>query len=362
MGDAANNSIGFATYQLQDNSDRQSNDLASIILFFSVIFIIVASFIFYFWITRWHKVPPQQRRDKELEDQKEIDQLVENFRQQVATVFHLPLLTLAIALWRRHRQPISHEHRRILTYKLYHLLSFAFLVAIVVALAILIGTTTNAASSNDTNTSRILQAALFVFVLSINLYLITRQRCYYKERKELFGSTDAHMHAVYKTRFDDWNARMWSNWVQIAILIIEFFQLLAFPLRDLITVNSFSNDGAGSDEQQRNNQIRFFEFVSIIMNVGGFMPDMRTPTWYTYSLWTVYAVVILGLIIAVFVNGINAWRPYKIPNRWVYWCIPVTVIENMPLHESIITMKTDLLTHRSLSLSLCRLCSISLYS
>lgn len=329
MGDAANNSsIGFATYQLQDNSERQSNDLASIILFFSVIFIIVASFIFYFWITRWHKVPPQQRRDKELEDQKEIDQLVENFRQQVATVFHLPLLTLTIALWRRHRQPISHEHRRILTYKLYHLLSCTFLAAIVVALAILIGTTTNAQSSNDTNTSRILQAALFVFVLSINLYLITRQRCYYKERKELFGSTDAHMHAVYKTRFDDWNARMWSNWVQIAILIIEFFQLLAFPLRDLITVNSFSNEGA--DEHERNNQLRFFEFVSIIMNVGGFMPDMRTPTWYTYSLWTVYAVVVLGLIIALVVNGINAWRPYKIPNRWVYWCIPVTVIENMP--------------------------------
>lgn len=310
-----NSSIGYATYQQQDASGATSSGIASIILFFSIIFIILVSFVFYFWFTQWHKVPAQQRREEELEHQKEVDQLVENLKQQVKTVFRVPLVSLVIGL--KHQQqaepttPISHEHRKVLAHKFYHLLSITLLCANTVALIILIGTT---GSSNPSSST--LQASLFVFVLSINLYLITRQRCYYKERKQLFGSEDAHLQAVYKTRFKDWDTKLWSNWVQIAILIIEFFQLLTFPLRDFITVNSFADH---EDESQ------IVRLVSIIMNAGGFMPDMRTPVWYTYSLWTAFAATFLSLFIAVCVHCINIYRPYKAPTRWVHWCIPVAV-------------------------------------
>lgn len=307
--------IGYARYQQQDQSGKPSSDLASIILFISIILILLISFVFYFWFTEWHKVPPQQRHEEQLEHQKEIDQLVDNLKQQTKTVFRIPVVQLAIVLW-SHRSSsnstnLSREHHKVLTHRIYHLFSLTCLLGVIIGLVTLIG-------ANNTLTPRdsgVLQAALFVFVLCTNLYLITRQRCYYKERKELFGSDDAHLSAVYKTRFKDWNAKLWSNWIQIAILVIEFFQLLAFPLRDLITVNSFANQ----------TETQSTHLVSIIMNAGGLMPDMRTPTWYTYSLWTAFVAAYLSLIVAIAVHLVNKWRPYKVPNRWVHWCIPVAV-------------------------------------
>ncbi|KAI9243802.1 hypothetical protein BDA99DRAFT_314768 [Phascolomyces articulosus] len=338
-----NSNIGFATYQQQDTSGRPASDLASIILFFSVICIILLSVVFYLWITRWHKVPAQQRREEQIEDQKEIDQLVENLKDQVKTVFRIPVLHLMTILFHNDKQRLpnnnnnnsisnnnrsSHEHLKVNAYKFYHLFSLLCLVVMLVSFIVLIGT----ASSSETPSSPLLQTFLFILVLCVNLYLITRQRCYYKERKELFGSDDAHMQAVYKTRFKDWDSKMWTNWVQIAILIIEFFQLLVFPLRDFITVNLLhTSSNSTTTITQEEDHGDFLNLVTIIMNAGGFMPDMRTPTWYTYSVWTVFATAMLGLLIAFTVHCINMWRPYKIPTRWVHWCIPVTTLLYIPV-------------------------------
>jgi hypothetical protein len=135
------------------------------------------------------------------------------------------------------------------------------------------------------------------------------------ERRKLFGNDDAHMNAIFETRFEDWDRSMLSNWVQLAILIIEFFQYMTFPLRDLITITSFSNS----------TQVGTSQLVSFILNAGGLMPDMRTPTWYTYSLWTSFAAIVCSLILGSVIHAINWKYPYKISTRWVRWCIPVAV-------------------------------------
>ncbi|KAI9009340.1 hypothetical protein CLU79DRAFT_775226 [Phycomyces nitens] len=332
-------SIGYSSYQQQYPSTAgfPANDLASIILFFSIIFVVLASFVFYFWFTQWHKVPPQQRHEEELEHQKEVDLLVENLKQQAKTTFKIPFITLIIVLWKSSfyssqlsqdphavltdQQPMSHEYRKVFVHRFTHLFSIIFMTAMAIALAILIGTVSTPVASN---TSSILQAGLFVFVVCINLFFTTRQRFYYKDRKEVFGEDDAHINAVYKTQFKDWDSKMLSNWIQIAILTIEFFQLLTFPLRDLITVNSFE-EGHGGD------QTKFTHLVSLVMNAGGFMPDMRTPTWYTYSVWTAFAATIVSFIVAVVVHCVNIWRPYKLPTRWVRWCIPVATLLYIPV-------------------------------
>ncbi|KAL0095616.1 hypothetical protein F4703DRAFT_1728728 [Phycomyces blakesleeanus] len=322
---ATNGSIGYSSYQQKYPSTAgfPANDLASIILFFSIIALLFVSFVFYFWFTQWHKVPPQQRHEEELEHQKEVDLLVENLKQQAKTTFKIPFITLIIVLWKKQQQqaPMSHEYRKVFFHRFTHLFSIMFMTAMAIALAILIGTVSTPVASN---TSSVLQSCLFVFVVCINLFFITRQRFYYKDRKQLFGEDDAHINAVYKTQFKDWNPKMLSNWIQIAILTIEFFQLLTFPLRDLITVNSF-------DEGHGGEQTKFTHLVSLVMNAGGFMPDMRTPTWYTYSVWTAFAATIVSFIVAVVFHCVNLWRPYKLPTRWVRWCIPVASLLYIPV-------------------------------
>lgn len=386
---SSNSSIGYASYQQQysGNPDFAPNDLVSIILFFSIIFLLLLSFMFYFWYTEWHKVSPQQRHEDELERQKEVDQLVENLKDQVKAAFKIPLGGLLVVVWKGYffsssstsplhyptgsfnatsprlntypdnrtatksvletttttksilptstlatsydphhaslssyvqRQPalVSREHHKVWAHRFHHSFSILFLLGIFASLILLVATVSNPNITNSTSTT--LQAGLFVFVLCINLFLITRQRFYYRERKQLFGDNDAHMNAIYKTQFDDWDTSIWSNWVQIAILIIEFFQLLTFPLRDLITVNSFDTSTAVSSAH-------FARFTSLILNAGGLMPDMRTPVWYTYTVWSAFVVTIISLTVAVIVHGVNLYHPYKIPNRWVRWCISVAV-------------------------------------
>lgn len=347
-----NSSIGYASYQQQYNSTStslyQANDTVSIALFFSIIALLLLSFVFYFWYTEIHKIPAIQRGDQAVGQQQEIYLLIDNISSQVKTTFRIPIFTLTIVVWKRlfkqqYDAPgaitsntlpvaaattsnttdavlplVSHEHQRVYNSRLYHLFALLFVISFVITLAILVGAVSSASSTTATSSTLLLQAALFVLVLSINLYLITRQRCYYMERRKLFGNDDAHINAIYDTRFSDWDKSMWSNWVQITILIIEFFQLMTFPLRDLITVTSF-------EASQSSNQMQTSQLVSFILNAGGLMPDMRTPTWYTYSLWTTFATTMLSLVLGVIIHCINLKYPYKLSTRWVRWCIPVAV-------------------------------------
>ncbi|KAI8063670.1 uncharacterized protein B0P05DRAFT_457572, partial [Gilbertella persicaria] len=240
---------------------------------------------------------------------------------QVKTIFKIPVVALSIVLWKRiiHKDTsmLKDQPPRVYSASFYHICSLLFIISFVISLAILVGAVS---SATVTSSPMLIQAALFVFVLSINLYLIARQRCYYMERRKLFGETDEHINAVYETRFSDWDKSMWSNWIQITILVIEFFQLMTFPLRDLITVTHASQDQAQSSQ-----------LASFILNVGGLMPDMRTPTWYTYSLWTTFATIMFSLVLGVTVHAINYRYPYKISTRWVRWCIPVATLLYIPI-------------------------------
>ncbi|KAI7906271.1 uncharacterized protein BX663DRAFT_428646 [Cokeromyces recurvatus] len=303
-----NNTIGYASYQKQS---QQTNETISIILFFSILIILAVSFIIYFWYTERHKIPVNQRGDQAVGQQQEIYLLVDNISQQLKTTFRIPICTLAIVLWNHISQSDNNnvtQHQRVYNFRFYHLGSLSCVISFIVSLVILIGS----------STSHVLQSSLFVFVLSINLYLMTRQRCYYTERRKLYGNDDAHITAVYDTRFDDWDTSMLSNWIQLTILIIEFLQLMTFPLRDLVAVTH------GSQQQTS-------ELVSFVMNAGGLMPDMRTPTWYTYSLWTTFVGTCVSLLVGLLIHIIHWKYPYRISTRWVRWFIPVTTLLYIPI-------------------------------
>lgn len=388
-------SIGYASYQQQSNqltTGYTPNDLVSIVIFFSIIVLLMISFVIYFWFTEWHKVSSQQRHEDQLERQKEIDQLVENLKDQVKAIFQIPLVGLLIVIWKgtffitsssnnhhhshlknnfhipskeimngyiptnHHKQQqqnnhhrnklpsslstyitpsqyrysrqqqqqlylISREHHKVWLYRFHHSFSILCLFGFMVSLILLMITNTNTTITDATSVT--LQAGLFVFVLCINLFLITRQHYYYCKRKVFFGDEDAHINAIYHTHFHQWDMSMWSNWIQLIILIIEFFQLLTFPLRDfIVTLNNIDQSALSTSSSIH---AQFNQFLSILLNVGGIMPDMRTPTWYTYTVWSAFSVAMLSLIIACLVHGIHYFKPYQFPNRWVRWCIPVVV-------------------------------------
>ncbi|RCI06275.1 hypothetical protein CU098_005446 [Rhizopus stolonifer] len=302
-----NSSLGYASYQ-QQSSDH-ADDTVSIILFFTILVLLFLFFILYFWYTEWYKIPIEQRGDQAVSQQQEVYLLVDNMSMQVKTAFKIPLITLATVLYQKNQSStdaIPHAYERVYADRLYHLLSLFFLFTFFISLAILIGAT------NEPNP----QTTLFLVVLSINLYLISRQRCYYRQRRKLFDQ-DAHFNAVYDTRFSNWDKSMGSNWVQMTILVIEFFQLMTFPLRDLL---SSLNRPPNSSQT-----------VSFIMNAGGLMPDMRTPSWYTYSLWTTFVVTLCGLCLGCVIHCVNLRYPYKISTRWVRWCIPVVTLLYIPI-------------------------------
>ncbi|CAO3628479.1 unnamed protein product [Cunninghamella blakesleeana] len=376
-------SIGYASYQQQSNeltTGNTPNDLVSIILFFSIIILIVISFLIYFWFSECHKVSPQQRNEDQLERQKEIDQLVENLKDQVKAIVQIPFVGLLIVIWKgtffitsstnhplskegrddhiptnhHHRnklpsilstyitpsqyryyrqqqqqqQPyfISREHNKVWVYRFHHSFSILCLFGFIVSFIILLITNTNTAITDTTSVT--LQAGLFVFVLCINLFLMTRQNYYYCKRKCFFGNDDAHINAIYHTHFHQWDTSMWSNWIQLIILIIEFFQLLTFPLRDfIVTLNNIDQLETSSSPIHA----QFNRFLSILLNVGGIMPDMRTPTWYTYTVWSAFAVTLLSFMIACLAHGIHYFKPYQFPNLWVRWCVPVVTLLYIPL-------------------------------
>ncbi|KAI8986049.1 hypothetical protein BDB01DRAFT_787496 [Pilobolus umbonatus] len=328
----------YISYQQQYNNSMSyhTNDTVSIVLFFAIISLLFLSFLLYFWYTERHKIPITQRGDQAILQQEDMYLLMDNIVSQIKTTFRIPIITLLIVI---HKTIISkqqggvkeasvytaefslnsHEHQRVYASRYYHILSLVLLLTFSVSLFILIV----AISKVDSSLS-LIPATLFVFVISINLYLITRQCCYYKERRKLYGTEDAHINAIYDTCFSGWDPKMWSNWIQIAILIIEFIQLMTFPLRDLMHVTyMFSDSNANGNKSS--------EIVSLILNAGGLMPDMRTPTWYMYSLWTAFTGTFLSLIVGIVIHFINLKYPYKINTRWIRWFIPVATLLYIPI-------------------------------
>lgn len=356
---ACTQAVGYAYFQQQDPQAFGHSEQVSIILFFAIIAALILSFVIYFWMTECLTISPQQRRKWKLEIGKEMDQLIENLKWQLATCVKLPVVPLAVVLWKatvgrqhshgrriRHtvggdRVPVSMAvgaHRgfslrqqKVLKHKYHHLVSLLFLGVFIIAIFVLLSTLWTPPIQS---TVTILEAAVFAFVLSINLFFITRQHFYYIKRKELFGRDHPQMLALSKTHFYDWDRGMWGNWVQLAILVIEFFQLLSFPLRDMLAAASTNLDDASSanacqiDAAANTTSVtQFQKMVTTIVNVGGLIPDMHSPTWYRYTLWSTFTVVCVSMTVAAVVHGLNYWRPYMVPVRWVHWFVPIAVIE-----------------------------------
>ncbi|RUS22043.1 hypothetical protein BC938DRAFT_475291 [Jimgerdemannia flammicorona] len=361
-GSTCSDTPDYPYFQQQDPQAFGHSEKVSIILFFSIIAALLLSFVVYFWIMECHKVSPQRRRQVKLEISKEMDQLIENFKWQVATCVKLPVVALAVVLWKaavgrqhgygrrldgsRHyvndhgvpsstapgtQRGFSLRQQKVLKHKYHHLVSLIFLGVFVVSIFVLLSTLWRSPTSF---TTIILEAAVFAFVLCINLFLVTRQHFYYMKRKEFFGRDHPQMLALSKTRFYDWDRRMWGNWVQIAILFIEFFQLLGFPLRDMLAATSVNFDDLAASQSptacstiaSTNTSVdvpQFQKLVNEVINVGGLIPDMRSPTWYRYTLWSTFIVVCASLAIALMVHGLNRLRPYMISVRWVHWFVPI---------------------------------------
>ncbi|KAL1923472.1 uncharacterized protein VTP21DRAFT_8452 [Calcarisporiella thermophila] len=313
-----------------DALETSNTDHIAIAVFFALIFGITFCFIFYYWVTQYRKKSHQERSERFLAQVKEMDQLVENVKWQLSSFTHLPVNDLFFAFWGSHtRKRIMQEsskHRATIQWRWLHLASWTlvlvFLSGIVVLLVGLYG-----AGIEPKTKAQAVAGGTFLFISAINFFLIVRQRFYYLHRKELLRD-DPRVQALSKTAYPSFRPNLWSNWIQIVILVFEFIQLLGFPLRDLL-----DNEGLQSTPEGDH----FQEMVTTILHVAGLIPRLRSSTWYKFELWTTFTGTCVAVLVAAFIHCYNLWRVYSIPVQWAYYFIPVVNLLYIPILNSFVS-------------------------
>ncbi|KAJ1936222.1 hypothetical protein FBU59_005125, partial [Linderina macrospora] len=154
--------------------------------------------------------------------QREVQHLIDNLASQFKNFRKLPLR------WRSMRP-----------YHTHHVLSWVFLVALVASVPVLI-------VALVLDLAQVVRISTFVYIVGLNALFMTRQHLYYVRRTHL--TYDAEHYLVLDTlKFYnfDWCA---FNIIQILLLVVEFVQLLSFPIRDMLrSINLASHPDEDSE-------------------------------------------------------------------------------------------------------------------
>ncbi|KAI8050869.1 hypothetical protein BDF22DRAFT_110328 [Syncephalis plumigaleata] len=310
---------GVASQADEEKSGSQTSnkqkDLIVILVFFGALILATVGIIA-FYVVRYRTQEPELRLLDQLNIQKEVEHLAENMVAQLKVLLRIP--------WRQPRRWRWNDWASWLLLGLF----MASGVALIIGVALPDtdtdddgdGSTTSRRNkqtfSNMSGRSLLMLLSTFALVMSVNLFLIARQHLYYKCKGEAYAN-DARFRAISETSFGSFDRASWYNRIQILVLVFEFFQLISFPLRDLLRNDKFH----ATDTDEPNNATKF---VDAVIRIVALLPQLSSVYFYV-QYWTITGGVIIGLCVAFLFHLHNKYARVLWPIFWVSSVVPIVV-------------------------------------
>ncbi|KAI9142465.1 hypothetical protein BKA69DRAFT_1037784 [Paraphysoderma sedebokerense] len=193
----------------------------------------------------------------------------------------------------------------------------------------------------QTNSSGITSTGIFLFVLSSNLFVISRQLIYYKKHKRQFApsgltrppatpvsaiSTHDNSSSRTMVTYHTFQISMLSI-LHILLLFVEFFQLLSFPLKDL-----FHNPLFKESHQD------ILDHLDLILKYVTLIPEyIATGVWAKVQFWGMFGIISLGICLGILLHWLKIRKKWDVRTYWVFTFIPLVSILYIPTLSNFIT-------------------------
>ncbi|KAJ2236062.1 hypothetical protein H4R99_005314 [Coemansia sp. RSA 1722] len=272
------------------------NMVLTAIYFSSIAAIIIGTVVYFFVVARI--TDPEVLLLDLITTQREVQHLIDNLSGQFKNFFRLPLR------WRAMKPYYAH-----------HTLSWLFILSLIASFVVLV-------VSLAMDLPQVIRISTFTFFISLNALFMTRQHLYYIRRTYLTYDAE-HYLVLDTTSFDSFE---WSifNVIQIGILVLEFFQLLSFPIRDLLDAIHLSNRQGVMDDDDSDTANFIIGIITMFANLNS--------KFYVIQLWFLVAVIICILVVMSAIHLYNSWWPHKpFALYWVKYLLPLANLLYLPM-------------------------------
>jgi hypothetical protein len=277
-------------------------DLIVICIYFVIILLVVIFFVIYFWIGSRKEI--ELRVIERLNQQKAIENLVDNMKQQFSLLVKLPI--------------------KLKQFKLAGIVQTCSWLLLLILIGSVISLIVRAIifnTNNQLDNLPSLKIETFLFVLCLNLYVISRQFVYYL-RQQSINLHDPRYQALYRTNFNSFD-KTWANYLQISVLGLEFFQLLSFPLQDIISsLTSKNSQMAGNSSSN--------SAIASILGIATLLPNISS-SFFLVQFWTVMGVILLATVVAIGIHIYNERALRGIPLFWASNIVPIVNVGYLPI-------------------------------
>ncbi|KAI8326356.1 hypothetical protein GQ54DRAFT_238419, partial [Martensiomyces pterosporus] len=194
----------------------------------------------------------------------------------------------------------------------HHVFSWMFIITLTASVVVL-------AVALSLGLPQVVRISTFSYIASLNALFMTRQHLYYVRRTHLTYDA-AHYLVLDTTKFRQFDVSVF-NLMQIGILVLEFLQLLSFPIRDLLQSIDLAKSG-GSEHA---------ETADFIVGVVTMFANLSSK-FYKIQFWFLVAVIVCISMVAAAIHTHNSWQPHRpIALYWVKYLLPMANLFYLPM-------------------------------
>ncbi|KAJ2290593.1 hypothetical protein IW141_003180 [Coemansia sp. RSA 355] len=282
---------------LGSGSSANPNLVLTLVYFLTIAAILIGTAVYFIVMARI--TDPEVRLMELITTQREVQHLIDNLSSQFSNFWRLPLR------WRSMKPYYTHQT-----------LSWIFILALVASVVVLI-----VALALDL--AQVARISTLTYVVSLNALFMVRQHLYYIRRTYL--TYDAEHYLVLDTTkfyYFDWSV---FNVVQLGILVIEFLQLLSFPIRDLLDALYLSKN------QQLNGNSDGSNTASFIIGIITMFANLSSK-FYVIQFWFLVSVIGCIVLVMTVIHTYNVMRPHRpIAIYWVKYLLPLANLLYLPM-------------------------------